>query len=291
MTYKITTHDLRPPVQGGPPPHMVDPSDARKLVPWDGRTPFTLPVETVDESNAECGRGWNACVDLATAIRIAGEWPSGRPAKAWKLAPVEGHSVLARGDKLRSASWVIERPATVEEWHEARLQLYAPMAGDGLTVEEIVTEVEAWSAALGRPAHDEAAVEAGLREALTSRRLGWKLHRYHDARAAWDARTAWDAWAALAARTAWDAWAARDARAAWAARDARAAWDAWDARDAWAALAARTAWAALVFFVAAKRNWVKHPPHLLTAGLRDAYTNGLAVALSVEVGLGYAMKE
>ena len=57
------------------------------------------------------------------------------------------------------------------------------------------------------------------------------------------------------------------ARDAWAARAARAAWD---------------AWAALIVFFAALQKWIDHDPLLLTTGLRDAYLNGLEVAIPVE---------
>src|SRR6266850_2502811 len=71
-----------------------------------------------------------------------------------------------------------------------------------------------------------------------------------------------------------------------AARDAWAAWAAWDAR------AARAAWAALIHFFAGAKKWVPASPDMLTAGLRDAYINGLEIALPTEKDtLGYAMKE
>jgi hypothetical protein len=56
--------------------------------------------------------------------------------------------------------------------------------------EELVDEQLAWHTALGRPIHDAAAVEEGLREALTARELEWKLKKFSDARSAWSARSA-----------------------------------------------------------------------------------------------------
>ena len=64
--YKVTTHDYRPPIQGGDPL-------------WDGKAlPFTLPTVRVDEGGKECSYGWNFCADLPTALRIAGPWHNGR---------------------------------------------------------------------------------------------------------------------------------------------------------------------------------------------------------------------
>jgi hypothetical protein len=67
-------------------------------------------------------------------------------------------------------------------------------------------------------------------------------------------------------------------RAAWDARDA---WDAWDARDARDAL---------IVEYAALQGWTDHDPLLLTTGLRDAYWNGLALAVPTGPNeLGWAM--
>jgi len=115
----------------------------------------------------------------------------------------------------------------------------------------IVESTMLWREALARPRHDEAQIEAGLRAALTVRGLDWELVRYESARAAWAARAAWDAWAAWAARDAWDA---------------------------------------LTVEYAALCGWIAHDPDLLTSGIRDAYRNGLAVAVAVPAGLGWAME-
>jgi hypothetical protein len=176
-----------------------------------------------------------------------------------------------------------------------------------------------WWEALGRPGRDEGAVEDGLRAALEARGLDWDLKRYGYALKAWDAwatwdaldsraaraaRDAWDAWDAWATWDALDSWSARaaldswDTRAAWSARAAgdprgaiRASWDAWEAWDAWDSRAARDAWnewaawdaaAALTVQYAALNKWTfQDDPMLLTAGLRNAYRNGLGVALPV----------
>ena len=70
--WRMTTHDLRPPVQGGPPI-------------WDGRTPYVLPRVDVDTTDGDCAAGWNACGEAETALRTAGEWPDGRPSRLFVL--------------------------------------------------------------------------------------------------------------------------------------------------------------------------------------------------------------
>ena len=274
--YKILTHDYRPPAQGGEPL-------------FDGVTPHQLPIVAVDESSEECAAGWNACRDLATAIRIGGHWPDGRPCSAWIVAdPIA--PVVERADKIRAASWTIARRCTEEEIAAAVRVLSAPF---GEHAEDMCAAQLAWRTALGRPLHDEVAVETGLRAALAARGLDWSLRRYDTARDVWaardarDARAAWDGWDAW---DAWDARDARDARAAWAAwdaraaRDARNAWAAWDAWDAWAARDARNA---LTVQYATQRGWVAIR---LTTGLREAYQHGLEVAVHVDLGvLGWVM--
>ena len=179
IAYKVLTHDFRPPIQGGDP-----------ILPATVAFPYRLPTVEVDTSDAQCGAGWNACADIETAIRIAGEWPNGRPSQVFELRSVRGARPLKRGDEIRAATWDVRGLVTPSALRDARARLYAPMAGDGLPVEGILAEVEAWSCALGRPAHDEGAVEAGLRGALQVRGLGWSLRRYGAAWAAWDARDA-----------------------------------------------------------------------------------------------------
>ena len=48
--------------------------------------------------------------------------------------------------------------------------------------------------------------------------------------------------------------------------------------------------AALVLFYASKKEWIKQPADLLTVGIRDAYRNGLEIAIpTVKDELGYVM--
>ena len=296
--YKVLTHDLRPPMQGGDP-----------VLPAGYVLPFALPAVAYDHSEVECAPGgWYACREANVALRIAGLWPNGRSSRLFEVG--EPFDLVERGDKLRAASWTVTREVPEDEIaaHVRRLsEPFAPFA-DEMTVEQM-----AWRAALARPGYAPEHVEAALTKALTARGLAWKLKRYDtawDARASWDARDAWAARAAWAARDAWAAraaWAARDAwdaraawdarpawaaRAAWAARDARAAWDARAARAAWAAWDAWDAWDALVVDFAARQKWITHPGDLLTVGIRDAYSRGLEIAIPTEPDvLGWAMRE
>jgi len=290
--YKLFTHDLRSPIQGGEPV-------------FDGKLPCVLPIVHVDRSQRDCAPGWNACAQPEDALRIGGLWPNGHPSRLFVVET--DTTVVARGDKLRAATWTIVRECSEEEIREGVTKFSEryfkphalPMAAEQME----------WRAALARPKRDEALVDAGLREALKARGLeDWTLKKFSSERDAWDARGAgdawaargvwdardargaWDAWAARAAWAAWDAWDARgardarDARGAWDARGARGAWDARDARGAW------DAWGALTVFFAATMKWTKQRPDLLTIGLRDAYSNGLGIAIPTgPKELGWAM--
>ena len=194
--YKIFTHDLCPPVQGGDPI-------------WDGAMPYDLPTVTLDRSNADCASGWHFCRSLPIALRIAGLWPDGRPSR---VAAVEADDVVERGEKCRSAILHLARWIDEAEIRDGVLEMSAPF---GAHAERMTSEQMAWRAALARPQHNRADVEAGLRIALATRGLDWQLQEFPDAADAWDARTAWAAWAVRDTGTAGAAWAAA---AAWAAR-------------------------------------------------------------------------
>ena len=240
--YKVTTHDLRPPIQRGDPI-------------WDGQVPYTLPEVEVDEGPKECAEGWNACAEPHTALGIAGLWPDGWPSRLWRVR-LAGHPAIERGDKVRSVSWEIVEEMEITD--EILADVHRPLAGDGLPLEDLVAEVQAWRHALSRPDYDEDHVIEALQAALDARGLEWELRRYDAAGAA-----------RYAGSAAWFAWYARSARDAWSARSARDA---------------------LTVHVASRRGWTDQDPHLLTTGLRDAYQAGLAVVVPVEDGvLGYAM--
>lgn len=189
--YKVLTHDLRPPVQGGEP-----------VLPTECVLPYQLPPVAVDTSSNDCAPGWNACAEAHTALRIAGLWPNGRPSRLFVVNAADA-DVLTRGDKLRAPTWLVERECSEEEIG-ALVRRLSEVFGEH--ADEMVTEQMAWRRALARPRFDPEAVERNLLTALKSRGLSWQPKRYNTA---WDARTARIAWNARNvknARNAWDAW-------------------------------------------------------------------------------------
>ena len=222
---------------------------------WDGVTlPVTLPVTRLDKSEADCAEGWNYCGSLATALKIAGLWRDGRPVVAVRVEA--SADAIERQTKRRASQLTIVARAANVDIEAAIRELSEPF---GAFADDMTREQMAWYIALGRPLRDEVAVEDGLSHALKKRNLDWKTRRFDSAWAAWDARAAW---------AAWDAWAARDA------------WDAWDA------------WAAMTVHYASLNGWIEYAPGYLTDGLRDAYRNGLALALPTGPNeLGWAMVE
>ena len=149
--YKVLTHDLRQPIQGGEP--VIT-----------GPLPFVLPRTKVDKSTAACAAGWNACAKPETALRIAGLWPNGRPSRLFRVETDE--PVLERGDKLRAAAWTM-----VEEIADVRPAVLAMSAPFGDMAEVMADEQMAWRVALARPGRDAPAVEVGLTAALNARKL------------------------------------------------------------------------------------------------------------------------
>jgi len=267
--YKVLTHDLRPPLQGGKPL-------------YDGTLPHELPRRKLDTSDRDCAPGWHYTRRPETALRIAGLWPTGRPSVLLRVEPIG--EWVERGDKCRAESLRLLAVCSERTVRAAVRRLSEPF---GAHADQMARDQMAWRCALARPGWDEAKVEAGLRAALDVRGLdAWVLRRFEAEGAVWAVWAAWDA--SLDAR---DAWAAR---AAWAA--ARGAWDAqaaaraaWAARDAWAAWAARDA---LTVEFAALAGWIDADPYLLTTGLRDAYAAGLAIAMPTGPNeLGWAMEE
>ena len=282
MSYwKVLTHDYRPPIQGGEP--------------LFSELPCVLPTVELDCGDSDCAAGWNFVDDLAIGIQIAGLWRTGRPNVFVAVEP--SADVIRRGQKLRSSGLTVTRFATDVEIQDAILRFSAPFSPH---TEAMAQEQWLWYQAIGRPLRDREAVIAGLRAAIDARNLPWTLKEYptardaRDAWAAWDARdardardawAAWDAWDARDAWAAWDAWAARDAR------DARDAWDAWAARDARDAWDAWDAWAALTVQFASRSGWITRNYDVLTVGIRDAYRNGLGVAIPTgENELGWTME-
>lgn len=265
QAYKVLTSDLRSPIQGGEPV-------------FDGRTPFELPRVEVDTSDEECGEGWNACREPATALLIGGLWPHGRPSRLFVVETSD--PVVERGNKVRAATWTITEEVTDVTPHVETLTREVLKAGE-LTA-GLVAEQMAWREALARPQRDEEAVEDGLKLVLETRGMDWSLRRFESVEDAWDARAGKGAGALWAA---WDAWVAdpiMGARATWAARDASASWDAgvaWDAKGAGAVWATWAAKDACVVWYASQRGWVKHRKDLISRGLREAYRHGLEIAV------------
>src|SRR3990167_5501890 len=178
MGWKGLTHDWRSPIRHGAPV-------------CDGHLPVTLSPVALDTSAQECAAGWNFARDAATALRIAGLWYRGRPARL--LAVSDAPDAIDRSNKTRDSQITLARGATQEEWTDAATQLHAPIA---MYAPGIVSEVGAWYVALGRPQHDTQRVVVELRRALAARGLSWTLQAYPNV---------------LAASA---AWAASDARAA-----------------------------------------------------------------------------
>ena len=268
--YKVFTHDFRSPIQGGKPV-------------WDGTFPYTLPTVPLDTSRDECGSGWNFCINLANAFTIVGWWPTGRPSLGVVIEPAP--DAIQRGTKWRTSAGTLVRAATEEEISAAIDE--TSVTAFGRHAAYMADEQRAWRTALSRPQRNAAAVECGLVEALAARGLQWSLTRIENARDAWDARGArddWDDWGARDARDARDAWGARDACGArnawgdWGVRGDRGPRDAWDA------------WGALTVAYASVNGWTGTSANKLTVGLRDAYANGLEIAMPVGMTtLGWTM--
>jgi len=252
--YKVLSHSMCPPVRGGNPVCSID------------DLPFTLPPVDVDDSNKECASGWNACSEGHIALRVAGLWPDGWPARIFQ---VQTHQpVIERGNKLRSSTWTIIEEVDIAPHIERLSQAFGEYA-EVMTAEQL-----AWHRALCRPHYDPTIVERSLRAALAARGLSWRLRHLDNDRSAWNTRAAWAARATWNARAAWDTWNTRDAWAAWAA---------WDAR------AAR---AALTWHYASLMGWVNGSPNRYDIGIRNAYEHGLDVVVQTDHNeLGWAMVE
>ena len=163
--WKVTTHDLRPPVRGGDPI-------------WSGETPFTLPRVECDSGEAECSRGWNFTLAPETALRIAGLWPTGWPSRLWRVEA--NGEAIQRGDKCRSHVLHIEREATEPEVQGAIERFSVVFGAHAL---DMAREQILWREALSRPDRDEEAVIRGLEITLKARGLDWKLKHFTAARA------------------------------------------------------------------------------------------------------------
>ena len=283
--FKVLTHDLRPPLQGGAPLFK------------EGQIPFKLPKVLVDKSSKECSFGWNACRTPEQALHITSLWPDGHLARLFKVE-VEDDLIVERGNKVRFPSGTLTEEIT--DLTEVLNKLHEPL---GDIQEDLTQEVLKWIEALKRPNQDPDSVEACLQEALKARGLqGWKLERYrsidamHDCRIrninrhlSTDMRPTWQAWESHATSVARQAWESVNIchppkHLGGLKGDLLGIWS------------GTNVWPALMFWVAARKGWLEEgtpcwDPMLLTTGLRDAYRNGLDLVLPIRTKtLGWVMK-
>lgn len=266
--YKIFTHDLRSPIQGGDPV-------------WGGDLPYRLPEVEVDISLEDCSKGWYACLDLPTALKIGGLWPDGWSSRTYVVNTED--KITRREEKVKASWWDIERECTLKEISEAIYKLSKPFKKH---VKRMVKSQLVWREALRRPFYDPKKVEKGLYEALKIRELDWNLRKFDFTNKSQEFEYANNE------INAYNAWEGRIVRECWKGRDIRVAKDAWDSwgawvKDAWDVWAVRDA---LTIEYSALRGWVKRDPTLLTVGLQGAYKHGLAIALPTgPKELGWAM--
>ena len=173
--FKIFTHDLRPPIQGGAPV-------------WNGKLPFEFPTVELDESTDECGAGWNFVKDIKTGLKIAGMWPTGRPSRVFSVEATG--KVVERSDKIRTDKLTVLAEVLDEEINAAIYDFSKVFAPHDKRMAE--SQIK-WRRVLSRPNRNEKKIEAGLEEALEVRGLKWKLKKFDSARDARAARDAWDA--------------------------------------------------------------------------------------------------
>jgi hypothetical protein len=272
--WKLLTSDLRPPIQGGGPL-------------FDGQLPYLLPEVDVNSTDAECGRGWNFVRNIETGFSIAGMWRTRRPNAVLLVEPSDGW--VERGNKCRAAQLNLVRHATDEE---IKSGLLAFSKSFGAHHNQMAEEQWQWWTALKRPCRDRDKVITGLQLALKRRGLDWFLKEYPAARDAWNYRDSWNARDALNAMDSRDAWNAMDAWYTW---HSSAYNDHWAARDVWDSCADSVTWdasAALTVSFAARSGWIKKDSDFLTAGIRDAYFNGLDIAVPTGTKeLGWSMCE
>jgi hypothetical protein len=203
IAYKVLTHDLRPPIQGGEPV-------------FDGVFPHVLPTVACNTDPAvECGAGWNACAKLSDALRIAGLWPNGRSSRV-VLCEAPAASVVRAFDKVRAPTWTLSRELSEDEIADGVREF---SVGFGEHADVMTAEQMAWRQALARPKRDRDAVIAGLRAALDARGLiDWELQEYPSSDCT--PRAAWYVWVAWRPRVVWVYWAVWYAGDTWDARDA-----------------------------------------------------------------------
>jgi len=288
--WKITTHDYRPPLQGGDPI-------------FGGTFPQVLAPVEVDESDAECGAGWNFCRTIADGFPIAGMWRDGRPSAIF-ACETDGPVVVRKGTSdsfpmrvfkighpfapIRTGSLTLTRFATDEEIR-AGLREFSAMFG--AHAEAMAEEQWFWRVALGRPNRDKQAVVDGLNAALAARGLAWTLKEYPDAVAARDGRSGYGKWNANRGWDAWVVWTGPDIPDTRGAPVLRYAWDAWPSKDGWSVRDAWDARDALTVQFGGMTGLITCDPAKLTVGIRDAYRNGLGILMPTGPSeLGWCME-
>lgn len=276
--YRLFTHDLRSPIQGG-------------LPLFAGSVPHVLPAVSCLE--------WFAWKTPREALQAGGLWPTGRPSRLFRL---ESEVPIRKSfDGLRASTWtIVEEIVGLEEIVR---ELTVPWA-HGL-IDSLVAEQMAWRRALARPYAEAAKVEQGLHRALEIRGFSsWKLRRYPNVEAIWEdalsevPHAGDDSWGALdLVDAAKEKWSKSHGIPRSGASGLWVGWQEWEGVDFWddieiseAAGASYDAEAALNVWSAAKRGWLDCSPDVLTVGIRDAYEHGLASARPVATGvLGWSM--
>ena len=273
-------------------------ADGWIVLTHDGRLPVPGGLPVTSASSDMSGLQMHA--ELTGALRDTSLWPLGRPAAVLRVSiPADDAGA----------------PATLAERHEINTAIdrLSEMFGDDHA--DMFGEQVAWLEALARPAWSSPAVAASLRETLVVRGLeSWTLRPFEQPSEVWQAWLAWAGDSPAEARHARDDWGERHAFAAkrqWERHGGSLAhgWHAWGPwapsqsrtfdtanpllmRDLCAARASFAAHFALTFRLAAARGWVQPARELLSLGIRDAYLNGLEVALPVAPKtLGWAMAD
>ena len=271
--YKVLTQDFRSPIRPASPI-------------WDGKTlPWHLDLVELDTSKETCAPGWHFCRNLSDVLIIGGLWPDGWPSTVFTVTP--HGEIIEHNGKCRAASLTLDRQLSEDEIADGIREMSDPFRP---FIDEMVCEQVAWRRALARPQNNKEAIIRGLQLAIETRSIDWKLKQFtsmpdlllasqllFNRRNAWDARIAWEA----ASGCIWDA------------RDLWVGENQWDISEAWCANIMSTgrtwnperdilgAQNALSVYFAARKEWIKKPADLLTAGMREAYAAGLIMAIPV----------
>lgn len=102
--FKVFTHDLCSPIQGGSPI-------------WDGSVPYELPQVPLDTSLEECASGWNYCSTSKQALLITGLWPNGKPSRVFTVKAMG--RVIERGNKIRTDKLTVVSELSDDWIHDA----------------------------------------------------------------------------------------------------------------------------------------------------------------------------